>query len=238
MLCPKKFGFTLAEVLITLAIIGIVAAMTIPSLVQKYKERAIVTRVKKTAAMLNEAYKLATLEYGDYDNWNLSVTDAETGDQLENDYSGPEKVTDIMCKYLKHTKRCKRYEKCTDGEYNVYKTNNTLSPTVLPDPACKLVDGTIFFSGWVQEDYTQIGIILPHKPNKIVLGKDMFYFALSNDGVKGMAAKDGDPDKSFEKFCKPDSDNAGWCTAWIIQHGNMDYLRCDDLSWDGKHKCN
>ena len=35
-----KFGFTLAEVLITLGIIGVVAAMTIPTLMQKYYEKA------------------------------------------------------------------------------------------------------------------------------------------------------------------------------------------------------
>ena len=34
-----KVGFTLAEVLITLGIIGVVAAMTIPTLMQKYYEK-------------------------------------------------------------------------------------------------------------------------------------------------------------------------------------------------------
>ena len=32
----KKYGFTLAEVLITLAIIGVVAALTIPTVVRSY----------------------------------------------------------------------------------------------------------------------------------------------------------------------------------------------------------
>ncbi len=27
------------------------------------------------------------------------------------------------------------------------------------------------------------------------------------------------------------------CAAWIIYKGNMDYLFCDDLSWDGKTSC-
>ena len=38
----QKFAFTLAEVLITLGIIGVVAAMTIPSLIQSYKEKQTV----------------------------------------------------------------------------------------------------------------------------------------------------------------------------------------------------
>jgi len=36
----KDFAFTLAEVLITLAIIGVVAAMTIPTLVANYQEKS------------------------------------------------------------------------------------------------------------------------------------------------------------------------------------------------------
>ena len=43
----SKIAFTLAEVLITLGIIGVVAAMTIPSLIQSYKEKATVTAVKQ-----------------------------------------------------------------------------------------------------------------------------------------------------------------------------------------------
>ena len=31
--------------------------------------------------------------------------------------------------------------------------------------------------------------------------------------------------------------NGRGCTAWIVENGNMDYLHCDDLSWDGKRKC-
>ena len=46
-LLSRLTAFTLAEVLITLGIIGIVAAMTMPSLIQNYQEKATVTRVKK-----------------------------------------------------------------------------------------------------------------------------------------------------------------------------------------------
>ena len=46
-LLSRLAAFTLAEVLITLGIIGIVAAMTMPSLIQNYQEKATVTRVKK-----------------------------------------------------------------------------------------------------------------------------------------------------------------------------------------------
>lgn len=41
----KVFAFTLAEVLITLGIIGIVAAMTIPTLINNYQKKITVTRL-------------------------------------------------------------------------------------------------------------------------------------------------------------------------------------------------
>ena len=43
----KKIGFTLAEVLITLAIIGVVAVMTIPTLIANYQKKATATKVKR-----------------------------------------------------------------------------------------------------------------------------------------------------------------------------------------------
>ena len=51
----RKFGFTLAEVLITLAIIGIVAAMTIPTLIANYQERSWNTAATVFDRKLTEA---------------------------------------------------------------------------------------------------------------------------------------------------------------------------------------
>lgn len=52
-------AFTLAEVLITLGIIGVVAALTIPTLMQKADEQATVSALKKTYSTLTQAYNLA-----------------------------------------------------------------------------------------------------------------------------------------------------------------------------------
>ena len=58
----KNFAFTLAEVLITLAIIGVVAAMTLPTLVNKYQDRVNETRYKKALSMLSQAVQLSMAE--------------------------------------------------------------------------------------------------------------------------------------------------------------------------------
>ena len=43
----SKKGFTLAEVLITLSIIGVVAALTVPTLVRNYEDAANAAKAKK-----------------------------------------------------------------------------------------------------------------------------------------------------------------------------------------------
>ena len=54
-----KKAFTLAEVLITLGIIGIVAAMTLPSLIANYQKKVTVNRLKQAYSMINQALLLA-----------------------------------------------------------------------------------------------------------------------------------------------------------------------------------
>ena len=68
----KKAAFTLAEVLITLGIIGIVAAITIPMLMTKYEKIRNVNQLKKTYSELSQAFKAASEENDLYtigDNW-------------------------------------------------------------------------------------------------------------------------------------------------------------------------
>lgn len=51
----KRHGFTLAEVLITLVIIGVIAAMTVPTLMQSTNNEEYRSAFKKAVAMLNQA---------------------------------------------------------------------------------------------------------------------------------------------------------------------------------------
>lgn len=57
-------GFTLAEVLITLGIIGVVAAMTIPILISNTRGARYRAQFKKTLSTMNQAVKLNELHYG------------------------------------------------------------------------------------------------------------------------------------------------------------------------------
>jgi prepilin-type N-terminal cleavage/methylation domain-containing protein len=60
---------TLAEVLITLGIIGVVAALTIPALVAGYKKQVVVVRLQKLYTVMNQAINMSIAENGDYLTW-------------------------------------------------------------------------------------------------------------------------------------------------------------------------
>ena len=70
-----RLGFTLAEVLITLGIIGVVAAMTMPSLITKYQKQVAVEQYKKIYSTLKNAESRAVLDYGDSAGWDYSDAD-------------------------------------------------------------------------------------------------------------------------------------------------------------------
>lgn len=58
-------AFTLAEVLITLGIIGVVAAMTIPNLIAHNQQKQTVVKLQKAISVMNQAYRLAYDEVGE-----------------------------------------------------------------------------------------------------------------------------------------------------------------------------
>ena len=66
----KANGFTLAEVLITLGIIGVVVALTIPNLVANYRKKVVVSKVKKAYSDLQQAVKLSEADNGSCDTWD------------------------------------------------------------------------------------------------------------------------------------------------------------------------
>ena len=72
---PKgnKCAFTLAEVLITLVIIGVIAAITVPTLITKYQKEQTVTRLKKAYSSLAQTRDRAIADYGPVNTWSLGI---------------------------------------------------------------------------------------------------------------------------------------------------------------------
>ena len=66
-----KKAFTMAEVLITLGIIGIVATMTLPALIGNYQKKVTATRLKRSYTVIAQTIERSKVDYGDVSGWRL-----------------------------------------------------------------------------------------------------------------------------------------------------------------------
>lgn len=105
-----QVGFTLAEVLITLGIIGVVAAMTIPTLMTNYQKKSTATQLKKTYATISNAVRLSEEENGELSGWEFEENGTSTKRiQVFDKYLAP---------YLKVTKK-----EVNGSNFTYYKPN-------------------------------------------------------------------------------------------------------------------
>ncbi len=65
-------AFTLAEVLITLTIIGVVAAMTLPTLIAKYRADVTMNKLKKFYSTMQQAQLMSINDNGPTEYWDIS----------------------------------------------------------------------------------------------------------------------------------------------------------------------
>lgn len=91
----KKSAFTLAEVLITLGVIGVVAAMTLPTLVGKYQEKVLINQAKRSLSLINNALNLTKAKESASDNGDFFRSE-NTHDQ----------TADIIFKNFQVIERC------------------------------------------------------------------------------------------------------------------------------------
>ena len=94
----RRAAFTLAEVLITLGIIGVVAAMTMPSLIQSYKRQEATARLKKFSSMMSQAVIMSEMENGEMADWTYT---AESG-TVTNSMATKEFFMTYFAKYIKY----------------------------------------------------------------------------------------------------------------------------------------
>ncbi|MCM1339228.1 MAG: type II secretion system GspH family protein [Muribaculaceae bacterium] len=64
-------GFSLAETLITLGIIGIVAVLTIPNMITNYQKKITAQKLKKTYSEVSQAVRMAENENGELSGWDI-----------------------------------------------------------------------------------------------------------------------------------------------------------------------
>lgn len=90
----RKQAFTLAEVLITLGIIGVVAALTLPSLINRTKNRELHTAFLKTYSELNQVAQKYYADMGETVTDTSFATQSNLADEIMTEYyKGATKLT-------------------------------------------------------------------------------------------------------------------------------------------------
>ena len=142
----KNSAFTLAEVLITLGVIGIVAAMTLPTLVAKYQDRVLLNQAKRSYSIISNAMMKAKADYN-FDSY---------GDLFnKNNYTNAE-IIEILAKELKPIKTCPKGGKCwtwkTLAAKKYYSNGKTAYFTLSGYPSMVLADGSVIYIGVYDHD--------------------------------------------------------------------------------------
>lgn len=175
-------AFTLAEILITLGIIGIIAAMTLPALVQKQQKKQLLTQAKVVYNILNNALEPAKIEYGtNINNWEF----LSTGSNLDKSifffekYLQPNLKITEYCKKSSATPICKHSIKTfgySGSDFTSFVPQNDFGTTfaLSNSTIVSIQVGNIWQSTYrIRMLYDVNGI---KKPN--IMGKDVFIIEL------------------------------------------------------------
>ena len=229
----KFWAFTLAETLIVMGIIGVVAALTIPNLNSSTADKEKVAKLNKIYSNLSDAYERCVAVYGPVDGWYQG--DTSTSAQIT-------RFAERMKDFLKISKNCGTNQvsnsTCFVGDNssgsaidaNAYAmiladgasiAVSAISPNCLASYTADNSDNWCAYI-LVDLDGSQKG------QNKG--GRDQFRFIVGkNNGIvpEGMQNDiDTSSDQQLKTNCFGTNVSLA-CTGWVIQNGNMDYLKAD-----------
>ncbi len=218
----KKRGFTLAEVLITLAIVGVVAALTMPNLIANYKKQTYVTQLRKTVSTLEQGFQKMRADAGGVD----SLEDTEIFINIRNSDDPEPQVLQMdrsmiansfyrndMAKYFNILDFPK-----TPSNYRFKYRNSDDYEYMGNERRILLSDGVTLDIFMIQFDENTVGVIWLDvngfkSPN--TYGYDIFQLAITPTGQL--------IDKGIADNCKDGSDEIG-CYNYLVRNGwKMDY---------------
>ena len=248
----RKAAFTLAEVLITLGIIGVVAALTLPTLISNYQKKAYVTQLKKSYAVMSNGLKLMMAHDGVTELKDATAFSNITGhyeklyiDEYGNpaiagaqtDTCGPNNILTDECRSIREgLQSVFTGIRFVPGDGTAIKglnggtTTNYLRDTrgtciEFPDGS-ELVDYRFEKSGT-----SSVTIDLNGHKNPDTLGRDVFHFQIDNTGLlvpRGSKLQGDDRywrTATAAKFtCKMDgTSNGGGCAGRVLEEDAMNY---------------
>lgn len=214
----NKNAFTLAEVLITLGIIGVVAALTVPTLVVNAQTKGYKEGFKKNFSSISSA----TL-----------MIKQDNNETLANAFSSVAGLRDEYKKYLKTTKSCNdsTSEGCWHSlnnweQYDGAKNGNISSPgMVLADGTLLVFEDSYFSAPCQASTITTLTNVCNNimidvngfkKPNMI--GKDIYFVWILSNAVKPWG-NDNDTGIALASTCA--SGQGGWaCASKVINNIN------------------
>ena len=224
-----KNAFTLAEVLIVLAVIGVVAALTVPAVITKVSKDQYVVGLKKAYNTLKSVEREAIQEHGPMENWSWS-----TGGY------GSDPAADFEKYFLPHLdvlKKCEAGDKgCfssknsfIDGRTWDYSFNSSMYYRIITSDGMCWVYGKDNMAN--NPGYFYVDINCLKGPN--VLGRDIFAFEVfsSHLGIKpaGMYSNSTSintvlSSAFIEASCKTSGTSSGrYCATKILSEGGMNY---------------
>jgi len=217
-----------------LAIIGIIAAITIPGIVANHQKKALETQFAKSYRTLSTAVQMAVAEHGDISTWEWKEDKTYTGEEKD------EFVKKYFIPYLNVAKFCPSDNSDTSCTINEkYKTLNDKTDNnyaKAKSPGVMLADGSSAYFVFAAKDRShELGLDVDinglKKPNTV--GRDLFSFHLFKEtgqflpcGIIEQAILYNEETQSYTLMseekrnsnCSPGG--SGWyCTARIIQDG-------------------
>ena len=242
----KKAAFTLAEVLITLGIIGVVAALTLPTLIANYQKKVYVNQLKKSVSVLSNGFKLMMAHDGVTE---LKDTEAFSGMNTSTCMSNNWDSDD--CKSLREGLK-NTFSSITFTNENIsYKTLSghdiSISDVVIHFPDGSYISSLYWLknsagtqSGLNGTMKGYLGSFLVDvngykKPN--IVGRDIFYLYVGNVGgvypmgSQAVSSLFGDENAEYWRnssnstySCKSDGSSAGYgCAARVLEEDAMNY---------------
>lgn len=216
-------GFTLAEVLITLGIIGIVAALTLPTLVQNYRKSVVEKKLYTSYNILQNMIRLSALDNGDPQYWELENWDHEIFDK----YFAP---------YLKVIQKC---EQQTDDDPYCDTTVKSLNGNSSSISSTKYIlnngIGILFRPGGTIGDTQRRGtfrVDILTGPKERIIGRNVFPFNLIVD-ENGYSITSTEDYRKTVNFCSEIEKNRNGvindCKNGSTSSGYSDGIHCTAL---------
>ncbi|MBR1942470.1 type II secretion system protein [bacterium] len=220
----KMKCFTLAEMLIVMVIIGIMAMLAIPTVIQTSRDKTFSDMLNKEYQRIENALILEKILGFDVSGYQISSI---------NQPLNSKKFFALLLEKLKTIKNCGRTDEGCFGttELDGYKMRLLSGAGILVNDDYRGRTDSVDPSNAILGS-TYIDIDGPTGANKP--GVDQFGFYTTFKGLIPM----GGPQDEIVPFSQCLEQEGFACTAWVLVNKNMDYKNCPKvINWETKTRC-